>query len=121
MSQAEFAAVVRKPVDAQAHTDGVEKHIAGLENGFMQICDAMRSCSGLRVVDPALELAAVERPVARTKGGEILLGNMVLQHGRGSHNLENGSWRKLRLNRAIEQRLLPVLVESLPVVAGNAH
>src|SRR5260370_32997668 len=60
------------------HADGVEKHIAGFENSFVQIGDAMRPCPGLGTVDPALELAAVERPVAWTKGGEILLGNMVL-------------------------------------------
>src|SRR5260370_42210794 len=81
----------------------------------------MRSWSGLRIVDPALELAAVERPVAWTKCGEILLGNMVLQHGRGGHDFENRSWRKLRLNRAIEQRFLPVFVEILPVVPRDTH
>src|SRR5260370_16304339 len=81
----------------------------------------MRYCSGLRIVDPALELAAVERPVAWTKCGEILLGNMVLQHGRGGHDFENRSWRKLRLNRAIEQRFLPVFVEILPVAPRDTH
>src|SRR5260370_91983 len=59
--------------------------------------------------------------VVWTKGGEILRGNMVLQHRRGCHNFENRSWRKLRLNRAIEQRLLPVLVEILPVIRRDAH
>ena len=106
--EAEFAAVIRKPVNAQAHPYIVEKHVAGLEDGLVQIGDPVRCCSGLRVVDPALELAAVERPVAWTKCGETFRWILVLQHRCRSDDLENRPWRKLRLNGFVQQCLVSI-------------
>ena len=71
--------------------------------------------------DPALELAAIESGVARAKSSEVLGRIFVLEHGRGGHDLENRPRSKLRLDRAIEQRLLPILVEIFPVVCRDAH
>src|SRR5467141_662657 len=116
-SEAELAPVVRKTVNAQAHSGIVEKDVARLEDGFVQPHDTMRALSK----DPALELAAIESGVAGAKSSEVFRRILVLQHGCSGDDLENRPWSKLRLNRAIEQRLLPILVEIFPVVCRDAH
>ena len=120
VADAEFAGVIRKPVDSQAHADVVEKDVAGLQNGVVQTEDAVRLRTGLGVVHPAMILAAEERAVAGAKGGETFLGDMVLEHGRGGDDFENGAGSELRLNGAVQQRMQRIVVESLPFIRRNS-
>src|SRR5258708_25804466 len=113
--QAQLTAVVRKAVDAQTHPSVVEKDVTGFEDCFVQAHNAVRTLP----VNPTLELPAIKSGVARAKSCERLGGILVFQHGRGGNDFENGTGRKLRLNGAIEQRLLTVLVEALPVICSD--
>src|SRR6266478_5846086 len=108
VSEPEFAAIVRKAVDAQAHSSVVEENITGFEDGFVQSHHTMRALP----VNPALELPAIEGGVTRAKRREAFRRIFVLQHSSGGHNFENRPGRKLSLDGTIEQRLLPVLVET---------
>src|SRR6267378_8035472 len=71
--------------------------------------------------DPTLELPAIEGGVTRAKRRETFRRILVFQHSCGGHDFKNRPWRKLSLDGTIEQRLLPVLVETLPVVCRDAH
>src|SRR5207244_6969952 len=104
MSDAQSAAVIKKAVDAQTHSNVIEKNVAGLENGFVQAHDAVRAFS----VHPAFELPSIKCRIARAKRRETFRRDFIFQHGRGGHDLENGPWGKLRLYRAVQHRLLPV-------------
>src|SRR6266478_4577188 len=97
-SQTEFSGVVGKAIDAQAHSDVVEKDVTGLEDCFMQAHHTVRTFP----IDPTLELPAIKSGVARAKRRERFGRILVLQHGGGGYDFENRAWRKLRLNRAIE-------------------
>src|SRR5216684_4133486 len=104
MSDAQFAAVIRKAVNSQPHADVIEENIAGLENGFMQAHDAVRAFS----VHPALELPSIKCPVARAKRRATFLRDFVFQHSRGGYDFEYRPGRELRLYRAVQHRLLAV-------------
>src|ERR1700676_3406417 len=86
----------------------------------MQAKYAMRFRSGLRVENIAMVLTPEEGAVTGTKRREAFLGNMVLEHSRRCHNLENGTGSKLRLNGAVQERMQRVVVETLPFVGRNA-
>ena len=46
---------------------------------------------------------------------------MIFEHGRGRDDLEDGTGRQLRLNRAIQQGMQRVVVELLPLLVRNAN
>src|SRR5207245_3960294 len=70
--------------------------------------------------DPACELAAVERAITRAKHAEAVRDSLCLIHGGSHDNLENGAWSQLRLNRAIQQGTLRVVIELLPLFRRDA-
>ena len=107
---AEVAGIVGQSFDSQAQADIVEKDVAGFQDGLMKVGGAMGLWSGLGVKNPAVILPAEEFGVARTKRRKAFRGNVVFQHRRGRHNLENGTWRQLGLNGAIQQGLLGIFV-----------
>src|SRR5438270_2615354 len=113
----EFAAVVRKAVYAQAHSSVIGENITGFEDRFMRHHYAVRAFPE----DPALELPAVEGGVTGAKRREVFRRIFVLQHNCGGHDFEHRPRRKLSLDGTIEQRLLPVLVETLPIVCRDTH
>ena len=118
---AEVAGVVSQAVDSQAQAHVVEEHVARLQDGFVKVRDAMGFFAFLGVVDPAVILPAEEVGIAGAESLEAFRRNMVFQHRRGSHNFEDGAGSELRLNGAIQQRLLGILVESFPFVGGNTN
>ena len=67
----------------------------------------------------ALELAPVEFRVARAIRGHRLRNRLTLEHRGGHHDLEYRSRRELRLNRTIQQRMVVVFIQALPVFFGN--
>src|SRR6266853_562040 len=114
-AQAQFTTVVRKAINAQAHPDVVEKDIAGLQDCFMQAHHTVRTFP----IDPTLELPAIKSGVARAKRRERFGRILVLQHGGGGYDFENRARRKLRLNGSIQQRMLRIFVETLPVICRD--
>ena len=78
--------------------DVVEKDVAGIDDGLVQIHLAVT----LRT--PAMKYAAVEVGVSGAVHACRFAGmSFGIQHGRGHHDLENGTRSELRLNRAIQQ------------------
>src|SRR5580704_2474524 len=119
VADAKFCAVIRKSVDSKAHAHVVEKDVAGFQNCFMQAQYAVRFRSGLRIENIAMVLPPEERAVTGTERRETFLGNVVLEHCRRGHNLENGARSKLGLNGAVQERVERVIVETLPFVGRN--
>src|SRR5258708_15625817 len=76
-AQAQFTTVVRKAIDAQAHSDVVEKDVAGLEDCFMQAHHTVRTFP----IDPTLELPAIKSGVTRAKRRERFRRIFILQPG----------------------------------------
>ena len=97
MAQAHFGGVVREAINAQLHAYVVEKNVAGIEDGFTKVDDAVRTLS----VDPALKLASVKSGVAGAEGGVAFRGNFVFQHGGGGNDFEDGAGSELGLDGAI--------------------
>ena len=118
---AEVAGVVGEAVNANTQTDIVEKNVAGLQNRPMKVGNAVGLRSRLGVVNPAMVLPAEEVGITGAISCKALLGNMVFQHGRGGDNLEDGAWCELGLDGPIQQRLVGILVQSLPFIRGDAH
>src|SRR2546425_13160312 len=112
MSQTELGGVVRKTVDAETNSDVIEENIAGFENRFVQIHNSV----SFLPINPALELPPIKRPVPWAKRSETLRRDFVFQHRRGGHDLKDRARSKLRLNGAIQQRMLRIFVELLPLI-----
>ena len=102
-------------VDAEHLADGVEKNVAGIDDGFVEIDGAV----ALRA--PAMKRPAVKFGVAGAVDGGVCGNGFGIQHRRGHHDFENGAGRELRLNRAIEQRRVRIGIELCPFGCGNAH
>ena len=64
----------------------------------------------VRPVDPAFELAAIKRAIAWAKHAEALRNSFGFVHGGSHDDFEDGAGRQLRLNRAVQQRLLGIFV-----------
>src|ERR1700730_15427393 len=117
MSYAQFAAIVGEPVNSESHAHVVEKNIAALEDRFAQVHNTV----GALAVDPAFELPSIKCRIPGTKRREAFRRDVVFQHSRGRYDFENRSRRKLRLNRAIQQRMQGVFVELPPLLTRNAN
>src|SRR6202140_2505983 len=117
VANAHFGGVISQAVDAQLHAHVIEKNIAGIENGFAEIHDSMRTFPE----HPALELAAVEIGIAGTKRGVTLRRNFIFQHGRSGDDFENGAGSELRLNGTIQHGVQRIVVKAFPYLVRNTH
>ena len=120
VTDAQFIAVVGEAIDAKFHADGIEKDVAGFQDGFVQVSDTVRRRALLGGINPTLELAAVERAVARAIGGEAFRDAMVFEHGGGGDNFVDGTGCELGLNSAVQERVQRILVELAPFFLRNA-
>ncbi len=104
--------VIVNAVDAQHFADVVEEHVAGSDDRFVNVHRAVARRA------PAVEHAPVEFRVAGTKGREIRGKGFGIEHRRSHHDFEHGAGRKLRLDRAIQQRRFGIGIELGPFGAG---
>src|SRR5260221_14059164 len=72
-------------------------------------------------IDPTLELPAIKSGVARAKRRERFGRILVLQHGGGGYDFENRGPGKLRLNRAVEEKLFRFFFLNLPVIFPDSE
>src|ERR1700730_8606055 len=106
VAQTHFCGVVREAIDAEFHAHVVEKNVAGIENGFAVVDNAVRALA----IHPALKLASIEGGVAGAKRGVALRRHFVFEHGSGGNNFKNGAGSELGLNGAIEQWVKRIFV-----------
>ena len=106
VSDAEVAAVISETVDSQTQAHVVEEHIAGLQDGFMKVRDAVGLWAFLGIVDPAVILPAKKVGVTRTKRRKALRRNVIFQHRRGGHGCKRA---EIGYGRRVWRRHLPLL------------
>ena len=92
--------IFRDVVDPHSIAERVEEHVAGLRDRLLQID---RAVAALQV---AFEIAAVEARAAGAAAPGSRREDAVLKPGQRHERLERRSRRQLRLNRAVEQRLV---------------
>src|SRR5271165_4423620 len=82
-AQAQSGAVLMNHIDSKPLPKGIEKNVAGLHDGRVEIDDAMSRRP------PAVKRSAVKISVPRTIRGETLRDALGLKHRRGHDNFEN--------------------------------
>src|SRR5580692_3097889 len=115
MADAELDGVVGEAVNTETHADVVEKDVTGFQDRIVQTERAVRLRTSFSVVEVAVILAAKEGDIAGAEGSEAFFGNMLFEHGGGGHNFENGAWRELCLNGAVQERMQRIVVQGLPL------
>jgi hypothetical protein len=109
LAQSKGGCVFCDAIDAEFFRQCVKENIARLVNRFRQIDLAVAA------FHPASEAPAIERcaPVAMHVEG---LGNPFLPSGSRHNHLERRAGRELRLNRFIQQRLIGIVDQFVPLV-----
>src|SRR5215469_5883221 len=91
VAEAEPVAPVGESIDTHLHADRIEENVAGLEDSLVEVGRAVGMCSTLRVVHPAMILAAEKCAVAGTVRGEVFRRILILQHSGSGDDFKNGT------------------------------
>src|SRR5580704_7127344 len=113
LAETEAAGVMGNAVNSEQFADVIKIDVAGSDDSLVEIYFAVNV---IAMKSPPVKnsgAAAISR-VRRRK-------RFRFQHGRGHHDLEHGTGRKLRLNRAIQQRRFMIGIERGPLLAGHAN
>ncbi len=89
--------------DAHAHPDIVEKHVAGVHDGVVQIDHSVAAFP----VHPAFVHLPIKNAIPRAKCREIFRRHLGFQHRCGHDDLEYRSGRQLRLGHAVQAAACP--------------
>ena len=100
-------------VDAEFFRQRVEENIAGLVDRFFE---THRSVAAFH---PTAKTAAIEFSAPDAVHVKVLR-NPLLPSGNRHDDFESGTRRQLRLNRFVQQRLVRIVDQLVPLVAGNA-
>ena len=121
VTDAKQIAVISKAINAEFHADGVEKDVAGFQDGIVQVSGSVRSGARLGGIDITFELAAVEGAVAWAIGGETFGDGVVFEHCSGGDDFEDGAGRELRLNGTVKKRMQRIFIKLAPFFFWNAN
>src|SRR5262249_20773338 len=104
--------VLRDAIDPEFFCERVEENVARLKDRFADVDGPMHAMLG---DDPAFEIASVERCAAVAVDMHVL-SDLFLEPGSRHDDLENRSGGKLGLNGFIEQRMVVIIDEFVPLV-----
>src|SRR5438105_1319124 len=89
--------ILRDPIYSKLVADVIKENITGLHDGLVQFDPAMYIMT--------FEKAAVEGSASPTSNREAIVDHSRFESSHRHDGLEGGSWRELRLNGSIQQRM----------------
>src|SRR5207245_10193319 len=116
LPKAKSGGIFRDAVDAEFLGERVEEDVAGLVDSFR---DADHAVSAMLGNHPAFEVAAIKAGAA-IAGNVHVLGDAFLQTSGRHDDLESRTGGELRLDRFVQERMLVVVDEFAPLIAGAA-
>ena len=115
LSQSGLVGVEGDLIDAGAVAHVIEVHVAGLLNAPVQRHGAVSTLL------PALVITPVKRCAAGTMHGELIVDGARFETRYRHKRLERGTRRILRLNRAIQQRVIGIIGDFPPIGRLDVH